>query len=1129
MLEVNITNRKVFSQYYNGETFNTNLTDFMPHLYGSVMNKVKVVHTLTVGWSSQSSNTEKFSYDSTQSRITRPFGSFIEDGFSTGDTITVLGFTTIAPSVPFGFTAVIGSMTAGSLFLNTIAGTVPANGEQEVTTIIGTTSINSLQLQFGMPENTENVSYNNKVDTSVQAYYLDNITGVFQDMIPQGTKKSWINGVARVRKLANIGTYQQFEVENEFLITPYYLDGELDNLLTLSEPTLFQGINSLKYVTKYEFRTLLANSNTSKILEDSQLLGDNGWFNENYNGFNNRFSVSNHNGVALVPNNSTVVEFDVDSIINSFDLNSKVGVYFSYLPIQDEYLANTNYFNDIWDYDARFGGIGTTNFVGIIEQIEVTLVSPTKLHVKATIKAPAGFDLNDYYLIGCEVASSGLNNTNSDRVLLLTDVRAFNQSLDEPNLFEVTELLFQGHPNTNDYTDYKGWVEDGILVNGKFWLDTALNPLLNSFNINLVAYNNTTDESFIIDSTNFVLTPNLLISGAQIFNIDTTQGFKLNSTEPKNYKYLKNSTLVGTKQYYDFKLGVKIDWQEWLALVDVPSIFYDTTQDNDGFNHLASNYFANNYTIRVVVDALVNNTDYRTVSNTLEIYEYDKDGSTPAGYSGAIKTYTSVGGLDITPLILDNKDTYVEATFTKDPTNTCVAIDFWGILRLEEANNVSKQNIYELSSVFGTVANSPLKSTLGSGLLEIVPSGSTVTLKGYVDYLKLKEGINYKLSARLGCECADVPPPIGRITSNYTGLTNMGDFTGTFQIREGDDVTPLQLGDEVTLTFITEDTNTFIGEGVFAYGVDLSTTTPITDNGFVSNVQPFIAAGSLVQNGGSYTILKKPLTHTFTANNVGSQVAGINKGEALRIEIRVKDTSTGLTSTNVDNTTSLQKLFNSIMTGGSGTVGGSPVQELIYMIVSRDLAIRTAIPATIQVNLNGTTTTETCINTPGFYGAAGQPNITGYQDRIVTGSTRLSPFGFSELQTLLPHEPALTMELRYQKDGANRVALQSLILLTNENETAKTYTILTGRTFTVFATWGNFTAHTLRIATSPGADPMVNFTEYVLPATIGAGSTGNVVHTFTTEGIYDMIERMITTAGTQPASYLEAQMIVYSY
>jgi hypothetical protein len=1126
-LEINILDRKVYSQYVNGDNFTLNLSDYQPHLYGVVMNKVKVVHKVRVGWQSNATEYIRFTYASAQQKITRPSGSFLADGWSIGDLFSA---TASFGASSYTWTGNVASVTDTEMFINVFTGSAPADGLYLVFDIIGTTPIGSLQLSFNLIENSENVNYQSKVDGNEQVFYKGGIGTSFSPMIPLGTARSWVTGDVQVRKLSNFGIYQEFEIEHTFIVTPYYLDGELTNLESLLEPSLYSGTRSLKYVTKYEFRNTLANPNTAKTLEDSQLLGAVGWFNENYNGFNNKYVVSNVTGENLtagVPSTFTARITDVTGS-NPFSLNTKVGCYFSGLPTQDQYDTSTTPYADIWLYDHLTSSGGGT---GIIQSTTSTFVNANTIDIEVVVLSP-NTDITNF-LIAYEVGADGSTNQNSDRVNLLGYLGQIEVSTDEQGLYELNPKVdfFKHNDNIalSGSTNYEGWIEDTFRVKGQF--KVLQGATLNDFTLRLVAYNTSNGDSFELDHYTYPLTPNIVVSGGQILNFDSTMGYAVNSMDPFNRVRLQNAGTSAGFLKYAFIGAIKIDWQNWISLPGADTVFYEPTDLNNGLNHNASNYnLKQGYELRLFFDALVNSTTYRDISPTLEAYNYDGDSNTtPPIWTGGIKTYADAGyTVDITPNILENDYTYIEAEFNKVVNDYCVLQEAWGIIRTEDENQVSKQQIYELSSIYGASPTSPLESDLPSGLLEVVVASTTnVILKAKIKPMNTRQ----KFSARLGCECIVIPPPIGRVTNTYLGTTNQGDFTGTFHITEGDDVTPLQLGDEVTLIFRSGTNNYFLGEATFPYGANLATATPLVDNGFVANLRPYFASGSTLVNGGSYVFLKKPFAHNWHNTHTGA-MAGINLGEEIIIEIRVKDTSTGQTSVNTDNTTNLRVLYNIINSTSGGSRGGAPTSVQSFLIGQWDNVAQVQNSTQLIMTLNGVTTTV--LTNLVFPGNLFQPDTSFYEDRLFNGVTRNTPFGFTNATCPLPFATPLTSSNRWQKQGNDYITTRNLWQSGVQNET--TLTTFFNKNIRAYqypsGGWGNaITQCWLRIATNPGDDPNINFTQYNFAEPMNGSSNSYTIGsiTFPSEGVYDTNAELHTNGGLQPASFARDQILVYSY
>ena len=94
------------------------------------------------------------------------------------------------------------------------------------------------------------------------------------------------------RYIQNPSTYvQQFEIELDFMINPFYVDGELVNIEENIIPDLLADLNSLKFAYELEFRTNISDPSGNKAIYVTETLGSVGWFGENFNGFTNNYEV----------------------------------------------------------------------------------------------------------------------------------------------------------------------------------------------------------------------------------------------------------------------------------------------------------------------------------------------------------------------------------------------------------------------------------------------------------------------------------------------------------------------------------------------------------------------------------------------------------------------------------------------------------------------------------------------------------------------------------------------------------------------------------------------------------------------------------------------------------------------
>ena len=89
-MPINVISRKFWSQSKNGKLFNENVSDFTDYLLGTIGEKIKAEITIDVYWKSKGKQyVDEWSavISAGTGTVIRQVGSFVDDGFSVGDTI----------------------------------------------------------------------------------------------------------------------------------------------------------------------------------------------------------------------------------------------------------------------------------------------------------------------------------------------------------------------------------------------------------------------------------------------------------------------------------------------------------------------------------------------------------------------------------------------------------------------------------------------------------------------------------------------------------------------------------------------------------------------------------------------------------------------------------------------------------------------------------------------------------------------------------------------------------------------------------------------------------------------------------------------------------------------------------
>jgi len=784
-VRINVTSQKYYNQFRNGVDFDLNLTEYTNNLAGSVMEKVKVVYNVDISWGINYAS-QNFEWDLTTSGTTLTIVSnngvnFKDEGFSAGDVVD-MGLNVAGTPVVLA-NSVVDSVTANVMIITTsTAYTVP-------TGIIGirlecSSPLTALKYKFGLIGNNENFNVNSKVSGNDQGFYGSGIgagatrSTAFVDLTRLGNFKDWNTGTMKARYVSNPSTYEQrFEIEHIFTIVPYYLDGELSNLQNNLIPPLLNGLNSLKYVFSPGFRTVLSNPNTEKRKELSENLGSIAWFNQNFNGFQNLYNVvsTTYQNAAslsaadgLLIGSKTLVTLTVAKNSGSFSGGERFGTYISYLPEESEYQDTTTSLLENFLYDNALNNEGLASVNSdIITSLTSTIVSGQMvISMEVEYLAAQKIFLSSKfsnsihnYIIGVQLGDTTLTSGNSDRVILLADVKQYDESADISGLmaFEKFEIYPHDKPITDGdgSTDLTAWNEDGFTVDFGFNIDLNKEAFINSLDIKLVAEKN--NEVFELDSFNYPIGASVVSGGIQQLNISTNRGYILKLNDQFNEIDLSVGSNVAGVQSYNGRFSQKISWQDWIENLDVDSIFYDNSKPENNRNYKASNYSAlNGYNIKVAissnlygVDDFGNGglTDYLFLSPSLRVFDYDLDINEVPLWSGQIETFAASTLTNLSGAVLTGKDTLFRTTWTNSGGAVTDLSYIVGINRIEETSQIG-YSITEMSSINLPAANQILKPYTGL-YSNVYLSGGNVVVECLIDGSIAKSGIGYNLSARI--------------------------------------------------------------------------------------------------------------------------------------------------------------------------------------------------------------------------------------------------------------------------------------------------------------------------------------------------------------------------------------------
>ncbi len=804
-VSVLITSRKVYGTYANGDDFGLNLGDFATFLRGGVMVNQQAQYDIEIEWASLADKTNNgIEFNIAGNNLNRNIGSWIDEGFSIGDTIDL----SQVPAVPIFTDRVITNITDLRIIFD---GAAPGNSiEPNAILNGGKTDLFALEYSFGMISNVDPASYKSLLDNSDQTYYADNIGvdgGGGRDVtpVPMQVKSNSIQGwdssrtdkttVAFVSRTTYV---QTFKIIHEYIINPY------------NDPALFLGNLSLRYTSKFDFRTNLANLNTSKIQIDDIQLGSVGDFDENYDGYNNDFSVSNlvYTDVATASTvtelnikSKTRVNFRVTSASGFFTIADPFNIFHSYNPVFNVYNQSPNTFRDTWIYNNLRNEIDAGALSSsVIKDSTATFVdaNTTDYQFDIELSAPQQLLLNegDKYFLAAEVGDGDLsaqaNNTvvKIDANTYLKDPNITGLIISDPTVdFGFTFYANFIAPTTALFSSYKGWIEDGIVSFHRFGVnrtDPKDGKILGG-RVKLVAYEDATGETFELseqtqelDLSGQLIAPPGTVSGnpfnIQLITDDRRRGYNLPDGDEFNLLLFETKDSDATYQYYEWRVGVKMNWQTWIALPGADNVFIIPAETFQNKNNRASNYsLKNGWSMRyqwqfdmegIDDEGIVGETEYSFFTSAFDIRDFGDQDDDPTEWICTGETFGEDDALlstfDFTPatnaIILTDEFTRYKATFTPTAPFVIASIDpYWAVLRIAEVLQPGF-DVDVLSTTKLPLSTNRIIALDGEDFATITLVANTIVVEGRIDFNRLATGVGYKLSAELRGDA--VPPAI---------------------------------------------------------------------------------------------------------------------------------------------------------------------------------------------------------------------------------------------------------------------------------------------------------------------------------------------------------------------------------
>jgi len=599
-----------------------------------------------------------------------------------------------------------------------------------------------------------------------------------------------------------------YGIDISYMISAFYED--INNLDTNTSPPQMLGKECLtdnyKIIAYPQFNN--PNVSISNDLNNTKQLGETGWFDENYNGGDDDFTITsfeykNSNGTVVdqldyrnlvsfkcvidgVRNVSgqticsygfqwnPTEEIDYKSLTTPYHENTKINTGGSYLsdffPVSNAIDASlrAGYSNDGASMDVqnvRFQNTGVNQITFECDFIP-NAAFETFMHQRAID------DRN--YTIWVNIGDQTLLTNKSNRVCKKVDFRAMDTYIEPIGEFDNMDIGFLTHPQDETATPVPCGasvkVEDDLLARVEFLIDTAISPtipIVTGLQYGIMIERASDGYKYLLDKYSIDLTqyPNVTQ-----YNFNASRGFKYvagnskNLIEAKYYPAIDTGTKRGVLGFY----GFKVRWEDWLERFNVPTDvrneFYDNGLRSDGLSNDWYRYLNTigwNVYFYVFTNATLDGTavQYQNKKQLLfEDYDQNANITTTFTYKRELDLSVLSGGIDpisLKPLgvILSNENVIVEVEYTRLTGTWSSVNDVYSLITIGVRDGAGQAEFRQLSSIVGSEADNPLEPIVGATLLDLTLVSSTVIRATcLINPSKLIDANQYKITGRIGCK-----------------------------------------------------------------------------------------------------------------------------------------------------------------------------------------------------------------------------------------------------------------------------------------------------------------------------------------------------------------------------------------
>jgi hypothetical protein len=600
-----------------------------------------------------------------------------------------------------------------------------------------------------------------------------------------------------------------YVIETVFMIAPYSED--INNFDTNTAPDEFLAKECLTDNYKITVFPQYNNPNVSisNKLNFTKQLGTTGWFNENYNGGIDDFTIGS---IEYKNANGTIVNqldykntISFKAVINGGHTNlngqTKCSYGFRWVPLDEvEYKNLTTpyhenvkvstgggYLSDVFPVsnaiDANLRqGYSNDGASMDVQNVRFQQTGVNQITFECDFVPNASFDTfmsvrtvdDRNYIIWINVGNQVLLTNESNRVCKRVAFNAMDTYIEPIGEYSGMNIGFLSH--TQDETDTPSicgnsiLIEDDLLARIDFLVDSNTGPTIpipTGLQYGFMLERSSDGLQYILDKYSIDLTQ---YPDVTQYNFNASRGFKYiagnskNLIEAKYYPAINTGTQLGVLGFY----GFKVRWEDWLARTNVPipirNQFYSNALRSNGLSNDWYRYLNTtdwNLYFYVFTNATLDGTpvQYQNKKQLLfKDYDDNSNVTTVVTYKRESDLSVLTGGTDPSSglplgIILSNEPIRVEIEYTRLSGTWASISNVYGVTTIEVRNGAGQPQFRQLSSDIGAELDNPLEPIAGATFLDLTLISSTIIRATcLVNPSKLIQANEYKITGRIGCK-----------------------------------------------------------------------------------------------------------------------------------------------------------------------------------------------------------------------------------------------------------------------------------------------------------------------------------------------------------------------------------------